>query len=1341
MSDQYDEICKMIDETDIVSFDVFDTLIRRLVDEPETVFEIVGKQYGIENFRKLRVDFQTKASQMAEKNGLPHADIDSIYEYISNNSEYDVDWGSVKKTELDVEKDCLVCNKDIFDVYSYARKLNKRIIITSDMYLTSIQIEEFLNNCGYIDYDSIYVSSEVHCTKYFGDIYNYIKDKENITKEKILHIGDNYVSDYKNAKKAGWNAFHYEHFEMEELANYNKDCLISKGSSLCLINEKTDFWYNLGVYAGGPLYSGLYNWIIDNIQKSQCRNIYFLSRDGYNLYQLFEQNSNIKSKYIYVSRRALLLAGITQLDKNTLEILPPFTFGQSVKQILNYLGVLDICSKNYNQVGIESLEYEIKNLEDMKKVKKLFLINEKEFLDKCRIERENAYAYFQKTGFLDEDSLVFDCGWNGSSQYLLNRFLATIDYNYSNKFLYVGIMNSIKAKKQLNEKNYKTYLFDINKNNQLQERVKSSVAVLELFFGSPEESVYRYSSTGMEFEKTNDDLSYKRDICKGIVDYLKLTSPFLNKYHISYNESDALSTIIRLIEMPTLREAVNIGDIRNVDGFANKEGVEKYIAKLDIDTLKKYPQIEVYWCQGLFRRTDIDSEVKSIIAKREGVNYSKGRVKKKRHVKFISVLKQMLYNYYQKIIIKDYAAWINNNEKNNNDKKCSLSYKPLFSVVVPVYNVLDSQLIACVESVNNQFYSNWELILVDDASTWKNVRKLLKKYEKNEKIKVVYRESNGHISKATNDGIEKATGDYIVFMDCDDIISTNALYEFAVLLNKNSELDFIYSDEDKLSEDGKNRHSPFFKPDWSPDTFMSLMYTNHLSAYRRKIVLKTGGMNTAFDGTQDYDFTLRFMEYSDDSKVGHVPKVLYHWRERKESIASNPEAKPYALEAMKRAKEECMVRRGLNGYAEYVDDMYQYRVVYKNENNPLVSIIIPSKDNFDLLKQCINSLKNITSYNNYEIIVIDNGSTIQNRNIIQSFLQDSNVSYYFETMDFNFSKMCNWGAECAKGEFLLFLNDDIEIFDEKWLERMLGQASLKHVGAVGAKLLYPNSEIIQHVGVTNLKIGPSHMLIGYSDKTPVYFGRNRMDYNTLAVTAACLMVKKDKFYEVGGFDEKLSIAYNDVDFCFKLYEEGYYNVIRNDAVLYHHESASRGSDDIDYEKKQRLLTERKHLYKKHPYLCGKDPFYNVNLATNKIDYSLNVDGMQGEFNVCLGEYSGRLIQKAHLQICIDGVNLDADKIVISGWMYYLNSLISNYSEYYMVLGNDQGSVIYNVSRVIREDVAKAKGNTASNVGFECNISLDDLDLDNNKYQIGMMLIIPILNWKRVTWTSTVIGNN
>lgn len=679
-----------------------------------------------------------------------------------------------------------------------------------------------------------------------------------------------------------------------------------------------------------------------------------------------------------------------------------------------------------------------------------------------------------------------------------------------------------------------------------------------------------------------------------------------------------------------------------------------------------------------------------------------------------------------------YQQWIEALEQQDSCQE-TLEYQPKISVLVPVYNVLDKHLIPCIESVLNQTYQNWELCMADDCSTWGNVRKTLRKYEKNDKVKIVYRNENGHISRSTNSALEVATGEYIAFLDCDDVLAPNALYEVARVLNEDPALDFIYSDEDKIDDDGNNRFMPHFKSDWAPDTLMEFMYTCHLGVYRRRIAVEIGGLRIGFEGAQDYDFVLRFTEKTD--RIAHISKILYHWRVREESTAGTPEAKPYILEAAKRSQEEALTRRNLSGEVELVRESWQYRVNYLPEVWPKVSVIIPSKDNYEVLKTCLDSFHEFTDYPDYEIILVDNGSNEENRKKYQTISETYGMQYIYHKEDFNFSHMCNLGSKAASGEFLLFLNDDIEIIDSKWLKRMAGQAALPHAGAVGAKLLYPDGDTIQHVGVINLECGPSHALTGFSDKPSYSFGRNRMDYNYLAVTAACLLVSSEKFERVSGFNEELAVAYNDIEFCFHLASEGYYNVVRNDAVLLHHESLSRGLDQEDKCKFERLIREREKLYSIYPQYRGWDPFYNRNLVQNNVDFSYNSEKkyyIENEMTGCLKVTKQK---ESDFHVCLDEIAFSGF-FYIKGWFFFRNSRVTNSCEVYVVLNRTDGrAACYNVKRTIRKDVADASGNLAFRCGFECRIRQEKLKDIQDYSQIGIMVEMSPGKRRRIRWIS------
>lgn len=662
----------------------------------------------------------------------------------------------------------------------------------------------------------------------------------------------------------------------------------------------------------------------------------------------------------------------------------------------------------------------------------------------------------------------------------------------------------------------------------------------------------------------------------------------------------------------------------------------------------------------------------------------------------------------------EYSIWIQQNEQQNIDVEKDLQYRPLISVVVPVYNVEPQMLTACIQSVQNQTYDNWELCLVDDCSTDSRVRETLQQYEKIKNIKIKYRTENGHISRATNDGIAMAEGEFVALLDCDDLYAENALYEVAKLLNQDRTFDFIYTDEDKISEDGKKRQDPFFKPDWSPDTFMSLMYTCHLSVYRKTLLDEIGGLRVGFEGSQDYDLVLRVMEKT--KRIGHIPKILYHWRERRQSTANNISAKPYIIEATRKAKMEALDRRGVKGHLEYIEDIVMYRVVYEVVGNPKVSIVIPSKDNPDILRQCLSSIREETRYKNYEIIVVDNGSNHENHAKYTQLCKKFECKYHYEPMEFNFSRMCNIGAGLAEGEYLLFLNDDIRVEGVEWLERMLGHAQQPHTGAVGCKLIYPNTNLIQHVGVISFTIGPGHAFQRIDDSVNCYFGRNKLEYNYSAVTGACLMVSREKFERIGGFCEQLPIAYNDIDLCFQLVEQGYYNVVRTDVHLYHYESISRGYDVVSPEKVARQQREMQKLYDRHPEFKGYDPCYNPNLVGNSDNFSLQL--LKVKEIAALKPTTEILSECGRMKYAVEEFS-DKNIVKISGWAFDRKNLRQG-NVYIVLKGQDKKQYQVNAERFYRPDViAMFRKRRLAFAGFA--VAFIKQNLPSQQYEVMLVL--------------------
>lgn len=548
-------------------------------------------------------------------------------------------------------------------------------------------------------------------------------------------------------------------------------------------------------------------------------------------------------------------------------------------------------------------------------------------------------------------------------------------------------------------------------------------------------------------------------------------------------------------------------------------------------------------------------------------------------------------------------------------------------------------------------YEKW--IYVNESS------RFLKKCEQKISFFVMLYDPNGTVSekeilgKYRNGRVKKCASlrevftvdatigaDYVIFLDAKRRrLAVDALDEMADVLQETS-ADMVYSDEDEWDEQEGCRKNPFFKPDWSPDTFASFFYTGNLAAYRMDVVQEVQMPGEAVSEGESFDachyqFARAFVKRA--GKIVHIPEVLCHVSGGYTYV----EARNTALK-------------------ESADGKQQNTGV---KNTEKISIIIPSKDHAQILEQCLESLyKYDWEYvkTGTEMIVVDNGSCAEERQKLEQLSARYHFQYLYHPMDFNFSAMCNLGAEVATGKYLLFLNDDIEALESGWLQKMKALAEKPHVGAVGAKLYYPGGRKLQHLGVVNLAIGPGHCFLEQEDEGDLYYGRNRYNYNYLAVTAACLMVRKEVFAQVGGFDESLRVAYNDVDFCFSVYEAGYDNVLCNEAVLCHHESLSRGSDE-NGEKKERLLAEADYLYKKHPALDQRDPFYSPNLTPYLGRFEWNLDDY-GSREEHLSDLSSSEVKEFRwdirqewldpgLVLQIDQVYKENGKVCIAGWAY------------------------------------------------------------------------------------------
>ncbi|NER94633.1 MAG: glycosyltransferase [Symploca sp. SIO1B1] len=560
----------------------------------------------------------------------------------------------------------------------------------------------------------------------------------------------------------------------------------------------------------------------------------------------------------------------------------------------------------------------------------------------------------------------------------------------------------------------------------------------------------------------------------------------------------------------------------------------------------------------------------------------------------------------------NYQQWLNNNYPRQADLHqmaqtvAVFSYQPVISVIMPVFNPPAAFLREAIESVLAQVYPYWELCIADDGSTNSDVGLILEEYrQKDQRIKVLWREENGHISQASNSALELATGEFVALLDHDDLLSQDALYEIVLLLNKHPHADMIYSDEDKIQDDGKFKE-PFFKPDWCPDSFLSRMYTAHLGAYRRALITEIGGFRVGYEGSQDYDLVLRLTEKTDN--IFHIPKILYHWRSHAASTASSLDSKSYAMNAAQKALADALQRRGESS-ARVIPLPFGHHIVrYEIKESKKVSIIIPTKNLGNILDNCLQSIFAKTKYPNYEVLLIDNGSTeAKAKQVIQNWQSKEPDRFSYQLLDipFNFSKINNYAVEHCQGEYLLFLNNDTEVVNPDWLEAMVEQAQRPTIGAVGAMLLYPD-KTIQHAGVIagiGGVAGHSHKY--YTSDSPGYFGQLQTVNNYSAVTAACLMCRRNVFEEVGGFEEELTIAFNDVDFCFKIVEKGYRNIYLPHVVLYHYESKSRGYEDT-VEKQIRFGKEIKYMQDKWQKIIQYDPCYSLNLSSKTEDFSLEL---------------------------------------------------------------------------------------------------------------------------------------
>lgn len=545
----------------------------------------------------------------------------------------------------------------------------------------------------------------------------------------------------------------------------------------------------------------------------------------------------------------------------------------------------------------------------------------------------------------------------------------------------------------------------------------------------------------------------------------------------------------------------------------------------------------------------------------------------------------------------EYQAWFEQHRATREELEAMredsrrFAYRPRVSIITPVFNTPIAWLKEAVDSVLKQAYGHWELILADDNSTDAEVLAYLDQVAgQDERIVVTKATSRGGISAASNRALQAACGEWIGFLDHDDVLEADALFQHVKLLQDHPEADLIYSDEDKLTEAGLD--APIMKPDWSPDFFTACNYICHFTIIRAELLRKVGGFRSEFDGAQDYDLFFRVVEHS--SRIYHLPRVLYHWRRSDASTADNIRRKPDSLETGRLAVEAHLKRTGEQGHVAVDWRNHGYRVRRDIADAKKISIIIPVRDRIDLLRRCIDSITSRTSYERYEIVVVDNDSTSEEAREYFTGFKHRLLQY---SGPFNFSAINNFAVQETDSPWLLFLNNDTEAIETDWLGAMAEHVQRPEVGAVGARLLF-GDETVQHAGIV-VGVGgvAEHAFRGFPAESPGVCRQLQVMRNCSAVTAACLLTRRDVFEEVGGFDEeRLPVTFNDVDLCLKMRRAGYLIVYTPYAKLYHHEGASR----------RRTIEpiETSVMQERWADVLAKDPYYNPNLSRERADFSL-----------------------------------------------------------------------------------------------------------------------------------------
>lgn len=555
-----------------------------------------------------------------------------------------------------------------------------------------------------------------------------------------------------------------------------------------------------------------------------------------------------------------------------------------------------------------------------------------------------------------------------------------------------------------------------------------------------------------------------------------------------------------------------------------------------------------------------------------------------------------------------YGPWFEKHkpsaEELERQRKKKWKNPPLISVAVPAYRTPPGFLEQMILSVKEQTYPHWELCIVNASRGEDGMEQALGRYAGgDERIRVKNLEENLGIAGNTNEALEMARGEFVGLLDHDDLLAPQALFRIAEALTADPQADAVYTDEDKVTTDLSEHFQPHFKPDFNLDLLRSNNYITHFFVVRTRLAREAGGFRKEFDGAQDYDFIFRCTEGA--KKVLHVPEVLYHWRTHKASTADNPASKMYAFEAGKRAIEAHLARCEQEGTVSLRKDLGFYRVEYPVQGEPLVSILIPNRDQKETLEKCLNSIWEKSTYNNYEILIVENNSSSPEIfDYYREIEKRPGVRILTWKEGFNYSAINNFGEKSAAGDYLLFLNNDVEVINPRWIEELLGNCQRKEVGIVGAKLYYPD-DTIQHAG-TVIGIGgiAGHAFLNMPRSRTGYLHKASLQMDLSAVTAACMMMKRQVFKQLGGFEERLSVAFNDVDLCLRTVQAGYLVVYNPEVELYHYESKSRGAEDSE-EKVRRFQEEIEFMRCRWMDLLKKgDPYYNRNLTLSKWNYSL-----------------------------------------------------------------------------------------------------------------------------------------